>query len=92
MPGGSEDLRSELREYIMSRAPGMLIALNMYAERRFGKNFIDLCLTDVTKALSILKEVYNDELIAQIIYDILIKRKVSNSASGGGGGTRSSGY
>ncbi len=72
-----EDLgkvKERIRRHIMSVAPGMMLALDMYSMKECGRRFLDLCVTDKERAARIVRKVSGDEVMARILIEVLINK------------------
>ncbi len=71
----SEELRRRLRDHIIRSVPGLLIALDVYSLKMFGKEFIDVCLEDLNRAHEVLLAATGgDEELTDRMMRILILR------------------
>lgn len=68
-----KELRRRLREHIIKSVPGLLIALDVYSVKMFGKEFIDICLEDLNRAHEVLLAATGgDEELTDRIMRILV--------------------
>jgi hypothetical protein len=69
-----EELKEKLRKHAVNVAPGLLLTLNIYSTKLFGRGFEDLCVEDMEKCKEVMRVACRDETVANMMFNVLIKK------------------
>jgi hypothetical protein len=73
----SEEIRSHIRKYVMSRSPGMYILLARVANNSLGMDLVDAIIKRPTELLEALKRFYRDDMEATFVFRVLLLRPLA---------------
>ena len=73
-----EELKRYIREFLSSRAPGILEVLDIVAKNRYNSSILDLLFTKPREFMEVIREYYGDQETVTFVLSVLFIKPVAS--------------